>query len=159
MQDSRGRDPESIFHLRLVAEQISTHLLAEAITALAEREQWDLELSFQIDLVLEELVQNVVSYGYPDGREGEVEIEIRRIPGRLLIRIEDDGDAFDPFSLETPDTQSGLQERRIGGLGVHFAKEFTDGHAYRRVNGRNRIDLEKKLSKDRSGDANAASPV
>lgn len=149
--------PQSILHLRLAAEQISVHLLAESISVLAEREHWSAELSFQIDLILEELVQNVISYGYPEGGPGEVEIEIRKLSGRLLIRIEDDGIPFNPFSLGLPDTESALMERGIGGLGVHFAREYADVHAYSRANGRNRIDLEKAVKESPSvGGAYAA---
>ncbi len=142
--DPNPQAPEAL-RLRLPATQISTLAVAEAIEALANRHRWPDEIRFHVDLVLEELVQNTVSYGYPDGRPGEIELWIRREGPNLKIRLEDDGVAFDPFSLPEPDIDQPLRERQIGGLGVHFARTFMDSYAYRWVDGRNRIELSKRL--------------
>lgn len=155
MQDTQGDAPRTLLHLHLVAEQASVAVLAQSISDLADRECWDPSLCFQVDLVLEEIVQNVVSYGYPEGTPGAVEISILEAGGRLTLRIEDDGIPFDPFGLPEPDTDASVAERRIGGLGVHFAREMTDHHSYRRCNDRNCVELLKQtpLSRKSTGDA------
>lgn len=144
MHDIKGGHPKSLMHLELAAEQASVALLASRIADLAELEGWEDSLRFQVDLVLEELVLNIVSYGYPEGNPGQVVVSISEQGGGLLIRIEDDGIPFDPFALPEPDTGATIEERRVGGLGVHFARELTDHHAYQRLNDRNCVELVKQ---------------
>ena len=143
-----GADPQTprrLLHLRLPAEQVSLLVVAEAVEALAESNDWPTEARFHVDLVLEELVQNIVSYGFPDGRPGEFELDIDREGEDLVIVLSDNGMAFDPFSLATPDTNLPLEERSIGGLGVHFTRTLMNGYAYRRDGDRNRVELRKSL--------------
>ncbi len=133
-------------HLELPAEQDSLVVLAEAVEVLAESRSWPAEARFHVDLVLEELAQNIVSYGYPDGRPGQFEVDIQQQGNQLLIAIEDDGIAFDPFSLATPDLDLSLEERSIGGLGVHFTRTLMNTYGYQRVDGHNRVELTKSLT-------------
>ena len=137
--------------LRLPAIQLSLVRIAEAIAQMSEEESWPDNVRFHVDLVLEVLVQNIVSYGYADGRPGQIEISIRPFDEVLAILIEDDADPFDPFSLDEPDIHAPLQERSIGGLGVHFARTFMDRYSYKRVNGHNRVELTKSLQPDDPG--------
>lgn len=139
-------DHRPILRLQLAIEQASLAHLAEAIEAIGDEEGWNPTLSFQIDLVLEELVQNVIAYGYPDGREGEVFVSIDDLGGVLRLVVEDDGNAFDPLGLPVPDVEASIAERNIGGLGIHFARTLTDTQNYRRVNGRNCVELIKRYS-------------
>lgn len=140
-----GPDGTGLLHLRLQADQVSLVLLAEAVGALADAGSWPAEVRFHVDLVLEELVLNIVSYGFPDGRRGHVEVQIRERDGVLLITVEDDGIPFDPFAQAEPDLNLPLEERDIGGLGIHFARSLMDTHSYRREDGRNRVELRKSL--------------
>lgn len=134
-----------VLRLHMAAEQVGLVLIAESIASLAERECWAHELCFQIDLILEELVQNVISYGYPDGRVGTIDIAIDQDETSLSIRIEDDGIAFDPLSLPAPDTDVQVTSREIGGLGVHFARVLTDEQSYCRSPKGNCVELVKYL--------------
>lgn len=140
---SPGAAPAEPLHLRLPAEQSSLARVAEAVETRAESESWPPELRFHVDLVLEELVQNTVSYGFPDGRPGQIEVRIEQEEGALNIVVEDDGDPFDPFQMDTPDLDAPLEERAIGGLGIHFTRTLMDVCRYRRVDGHNRIELKK----------------
>jgi anti-sigma regulatory factor (Ser/Thr protein kinase) len=135
-------------HLKLPAVQDSLVELAEAVEMLTESEAWPAEVKFHVDLVLEEIAQNIISYGYPDGRSGQFDVTIQRQGDDLSIVIEDDGIPFDPFSLAEPDLDLSLDERSIGGLGVHFTRTLMDTHRYQRVGGRNRVELTKSLAED-----------
>ena len=146
MPQSPSPDHRPILRLQLAIEQASVARLAQAIEVLGDEQGWDAALSFQVDLVLEELVQNVIAYGYPDGRPGEVLISIDAVHGGLRMRVEDDGDAFDPLGLPVPDLEASIADRNIGGLGIHFARTLTDSQNYQRVNGRNCVELIKHFS-------------
>ena len=144
--------PRRLLHLRLPAEQVSLLVVAESIEALAESDDWPAEARFHVDLVLEELVQNIVSYGFPDGRPGEFELNIDREGADLIIMLSDNGVAFDPFSLAVPDTDLPLEERSIGGLGVHFTRTLMSAYGYRRDGDLNRVELRKSLDAPVSAD-------
>jgi anti-sigma regulatory factor (Ser/Thr protein kinase) len=152
MAGADRQTPRRLLRLHLPAEQVSLLVVAEAVEALAESDDWPAEARFHVDLVLEELVQNIVSYGFPDGRPGEFELTIDREGTDLIIALSDNGVAFDPFSLATPDTNLPLEERSIGGLGVHFTRTLMSAYGYRREGDRNRVELRKSLDSPISAD-------
>jgi hypothetical protein len=80
-------------------------------------------------------------YDYP----AHVPICLERDGHRVQATVEDDGKAFDPFSLGTPDIDAGLDDRAVGGLGVHLVKELMDEFDYRFIDGRNHVHLAKTL--------------
>ncbi len=61
----------------------------------------------------------------------------------IVVEITDDAKPFDPFEVQKPDTDAALEDRPIGGLGVHFVREMMDGYQYRRSRGRNIVTLTK----------------
>ncbi|WP_371346595.1 ATP-binding protein [Ancylobacter sp. IITR112] len=93
--------------------------------------------AYRLQLAIDEFFNNAVDYGYPDGRPGEIAIEVRRSGDTLLLVFSDDGDPFDPFAAPPPDLDGTLEARRIGGLGVHLVRTLCDSFAYARENGRN----------------------
>jgi serine/threonine-protein kinase RsbW len=100
-----------------------------------------------VTLALDELATNAISYGYPDGAGGEAALTITlKLEGDDLIAIlEDEGIAFDPLSTPEPDTTLSLDERKIGGLGVHFVRALMDEMTYERAGNANRLILRKRL--------------
>jgi anti-sigma regulatory factor (Ser/Thr protein kinase) len=98
-----------------------------------------------VDLVVEELFTNVVKYGR--GGDSEIEIELGRQDDRLTIRLTDH-DA-DPFDITTQakevDTTEPLEERSIGGLGIHLVKELMDEIDYSYEDRRSTITLVKRI--------------
>lgn len=93
-------------------------------------------------LATDELVSNVLNHR--EGRDKpEVEVRLGRLPdGALELEIADDGPQFDPFARAAPDTDARLEERAIGGLGIHLARTLARAAVYRRDGGRNRSRLE-----------------
>jgi serine/threonine-protein kinase RsbW len=111
------------------------------------------EVIFRVSLAIEELLTNIVSYGYGDARRHLIQVTVSVTDGAVIVRIEDDGAPFDPFARAPVDTAAGIDERRPGGLGIHLVREMIGEVAYRRSNGRNRITLRHPLA---GGDARAA---
>ena len=107
---------------------------------------WDPVFQMQLALVIEELVVNAVNYGGQPPGQGWAEVRIDAAGDGVSVTIEDNGKAFDPFSVAEPDTELDLDSRAIGGLGVHFVREMTQGHGYERVGAINRVTLFKRLS-------------
>ena len=104
---------------------------------------WPPAFAYQVELVIEELCVNVVNYG-GDGKHS-IELSMESSPTELTIDIVDDGLAFDPFSeAPAPDLQSEVEDRPIGGLGVHFVKTMMDEAHYKREADRNHVTLVKR---------------
>lgn len=117
-------------------------LLAEAGCATPAR--------MQMLLVLEEVVTNILRNAWPGGA-GQVRVftlAVEAAPAgdavEVAIETEDDGIAFDPTAAPPPDVDAALEDRAIGGLGLHFMREMTDRQVYARIAGRNRLRLERR---------------
>ncbi|MCO4764380.1 MAG: ATP-binding protein [Myxococcales bacterium] len=97
-------------------------------------------------LVVDELVTNAVTHGGCDVTSEPIAIRCWRDQDHLWLRIEDSGPAFDPFARAVPDTSLGLEERNVGGLGIHLIQQLTDDARYERVDGRNQVTLTMRLN-------------
>ena len=67
--------------------------------------------------------------------------------GTLILVMEDNGQPFDPTQDMDADVTSSLEERAIGGLGLHLVKSFADRVSYEFVAGRNRLTMEHDLTR------------
>jgi len=93
-------------------------------------------LVHRIDLCLSELVTNLIGYGYPGRAVGTVSIHGWRQGEQIVIRIDDDGIAFDPTSYVSPGLPSSLAEAAVGSRGIRLVRHFADAlHHVRRVDG------------------------
>lgn len=98
-----------------------------------------------MQVALDEVLTNVIDYGYTDDAEHKIGIRLQVIDDVLEAMIEDDGAPFDPLASTAPDLDASLQERRVGGLGIHFVKKLMTEVTYDRTGGRNRLVLTKRL--------------
>lgn len=104
--------------------------------AFAEDEILDLQLA------VEEAVSNVILHGYVNGA-GEITVRCRASDDMAEVRIEDSAPPFDPLSLPEPDTAADIENRTVGGLGIHLIRRVADGIAYRYEGGKNILVLVK----------------
>ena len=86
-----------------------------------------------------------VNYAYQDESEREIEVEIDISGKRLVITIADDGVPFNPFLQEKPDTSADIDERQIGGLGIHLVRSVMDEYDYQRHINKNVVTLVKLI--------------
>jgi sigma-B regulation protein RsbU (phosphoserine phosphatase) len=112
----------------------------------------DIQLS--LNLAVEEAVVNVINYAYPKGTEGDIEINITNslIPDlsesstEVIFTIIDQGVPFDPTTHDEADTTSELEERQIGGLGIHLIRNIMDRVEYQRDGNSNKLTMTKILN-------------
>ena len=99
-----------------------------------------------LNLALEEWVANVINYAYPKGMRGHVEVTADVSDDVLTFVIKDHGAAFDPTQHEEVDIDAELDERAIGGLGIHLIRTIMDTVEYQRTSdGYNRLVLTKRI--------------
>ena len=104
-----------------------------------------MEQVFDFEIILEELVTNVMKYGGVAAGGECCLIELVRNANHLAIHFSDEGIPFNPLEQEEVDTNLPIEERPIGGLGIHFIKKLTDTQSYERRDGRNILTLTKEL--------------
>lgn len=101
----------------------------------------DPEAAFPVLLALEEVVTNIIKYGYDDDGEHEILMEARVLPGEIVLEVTDDGREFDPLRAPPPDLEGPIEDRPIGGLGVHLLRNLAQRLAYQRVRGKNVLSV------------------
>ena len=99
-----------------------------------------------LDVILEEVVTNILKYGGLKPDAEACTVELTREKNLLKIRISDQGTPFDPLLMPEIDTNLGIEDRPIGGLGIHFVKNLTESQHYEYHEGRNVLTLTKKLT-------------
>jgi serine/threonine-protein kinase RsbW len=100
---------------------------------------------FQICLAVEEIVGNIISYGYTDDALHWINITISHKQGILIMRLEDDGIPFNPLWAQEPDCECPVEERKVGNLGIHLCKKVMDEMNYERFGDKNILILKKDL--------------
>ena len=113
---------------------------------------------FPFDLALEELFINVASYGCDEaGAPCRVELALAQKAtiakssdetpyGTVCLVIRDNGPAFNPVAREAPDLGGTIQNREIGGLGIHLTRSVMDTIDYEYKDGHNQVAVAKRIS-------------
>ena len=100
---------------------------------------------FEINLALDELFTNIISYGFADDDEHEIEVTITPQNETLCMCIEDDGVPFNPVEAQEPDLECTVEDCKIGGLGIHLIRNLMDEICYERCGEKNVLTLKKNL--------------
>lgn len=114
---------------------------------------WDVppRASFAVDLVVNEAVTNVISYGFPGAATHEISIALSDLGDAILIETLDEGLPFDPFAAPFATAAADLDSASVGGRGILLIKSFSDAYHYERVAGRNHLSVEVRKAEDSSG--------
>ncbi|MGQ0752332.1 MAG: ATP-binding protein [Betaproteobacteria bacterium] len=109
------------------------------------------EVASHMCVALDEVLSNIVKYGYTDDAVHQISLALSVADGMLIAEVEDDARPFDPLSVPAPNLDVPLEERRVGGLGVHFVRKLMSEVAYCRVGGRNRLVIKKRVESGKEG--------
>jgi serine/threonine-protein kinase RsbW len=97
--------------------------------------------AYVANLAIEEMVTNILKYGYDDTALHEILLRLEIHPGALLLVLEDDGHEFNPVTAPGPDVDGPVEERAPGGLGIHLIRKLAEQMDYERCGGRNRLTV------------------
>jgi sigma-B regulation protein RsbU (phosphoserine phosphatase) len=105
---------------------------------------------FHLTLTLDELITNIISYGYADFDEHPIDVTISLEGDSVTIRVEDDAEPFNILEAPDPELEVPLDERTkpIGGMGIHLVRTMMDHIEYAREDGRNILLLRKRICND-----------
>jgi anti-sigma regulatory factor (Ser/Thr protein kinase) len=119
--------------------------ITESVQAFAARHALPPKVTFAVNLALEEVLVNTISYGYGDSGDHMIDIHVHVEDGVLTARVEDDARPFDPTDHPRPDTTKAADDRAIGGLGIHLVRGLFDTVEYQRRGERNFLVMQKNL--------------
>lgn len=103
------------------------------------------ELVFNLNLVLEEAVSNIILYAYPKGEHENISLTAKKTENQLLFVLTDTGKEFDPTLMPDADVNLAAEDRQIGGLGIFLIRQIMNQVEYQRIDGRNVLTLGKDL--------------
>jgi anti-sigma regulatory factor (Ser/Thr protein kinase) len=118
--------------------------LKEALHEYCEFRELPSNVVFALTLSLDEVVTNVISYGYDDRDEHHIDVTLRSGQGMIEITVVDDGKPFNPLEFMTPDLKCPIDERPIGGLGIYLVKTYMNELEYKRVGVKNCLIMRKR---------------
>ncbi len=101
-----------------------------------------------INIALDELLANAHSHGRTGLDPSSVTVEVELDEERVTVTLSDDGTPFDPFGRAAPDTSLSVEERSIGGLGIHLVRQLMDQVSYQRREDHNVVILVKRLENE-----------
>ena len=132
-------------HLTLRNDVGQISLLEGFMDGFADENGLDPSLKTSLNVALEEAVSNAIMYAYPEGVEGEVYLDASRLGNSLKFTLSDKGKPFDPTAVPEVDISASVEDRPIGGLGIHLVRTIMDGVGYRRIEGKNVLTMTKNI--------------
>ena len=119
--------------------------LAIFIDELGEEFGLSPELVFNLNLVLEEAVSNVILYAYPKEEHQTISLIAKKKENQLIFVLTDSGKEFDPTQAPDADITLSAEDRPIGGLGIFLIRQIMNTVEYQRIDGKNVLTLGKEL--------------
>ena len=103
------------------------------------------DVVFNLNLVLEEAVVNVINYAYPKEEHQSIYLSAALHDDSIVFVLTDTGKEFDPTMAPEADITLSADEREIGGLGIFLIRQIMNEVKYERIEGKNVLTLEKRL--------------
>jgi serine/threonine-protein kinase RsbW len=102
----------------------------------------------RINICLDELFTNIVSYGFKDDLEHIIKFTLNLDNQLVIINIEDNGKPFNPLEKMDPDFPENVENAKIGGLGIHIIRNLMDNVSYEREQGNNKLTMKKNIQEE-----------
>ena len=135
---------------RLVVQNELAELerLAEFLSQFGTEHNLSEDLSFELNLALEEIFCNIVKHGYQDEACHQITVSLALSEGTVSLSVADDAPAFNPLEAPEPILDRPLEDRPIGGLGIHIVRRVMEDVEYRREGDRNILLMKKRVEKN-----------
>jgi anti-sigma regulatory factor (Ser/Thr protein kinase) len=117
--------------------------VSQRLKDFAAQQGLDPQVLRDLDLALEEVLANIISYGYADEGEHRIAVSLEVRSGEIRVEVDDDARPFNPLEAPEVDTTTPPDERPVGGLGIHLVRQLMDGLEYRRQGDRNHLTMRK----------------
>ena len=136
---------EGSITIRLPADVREIERLNRLVRQFGELHEIPSRTLYAVNLALDEVVTNVVLYGFESSAGQEVAVRVETVGSDLRSEVVDGGREFNPLSAPVPDLTVALEERALGGLGIHLVRSLMDRVEYRRENAKNVLTMRKRI--------------
>ena len=103
-------------------------------------------LRYHLLVSIEEILTNIIKYGFDEQGVHPIHITFRLVLENVEMEFEDRGREFNPLEVDEPNLETAIEDRQLGGLGIHLVKKMVDVAEYRREGDRNILLLRKSKS-------------
>ena len=117
-----------------------THVL-QLVNVFLEPRELQSKLVYAVNLILEEILVNIIKYGYDHEDSREIEVRIGVEEEEVALTVVDDGKEFNPLTVPPPDHSKSAMERIEEGLGLHFVRHMRNAMEYRREGDKNILSI------------------
>lgn len=137
----------TLFEMKILNKKDDLRKLLDQIDSFLARHCKNPAVINKIVMCMDELVTNVISYGHADNTDHDIRISAQVQPAshEVIITITDDGEEFDPTNPNKPNIRHPVEQRKIGGLGLHIVSSILDKMTYKHENGMNILTITKSL--------------
>ena len=97
-------------------------------------------------IALDEIISNTIEYGYEKYSDDKIKVNFLIDQTNLVIEIIDNTKSYNILERDDPDISKSIEEKPIGGLGVHLVKSLMNEVKYACINGKNHLTLIKQLN-------------
>lgn len=118
--------------------------LSQVVNEFGEANHLSPKVVYALNLSLDEIITNIIYYGYDNTKEHHIIIRISLKDEELTAEVEDAGRPFNPLEAAKPDLAKPLEERQVGGLGIHLIMNLMDTVEYKRQGNKNLLVMKKK---------------
>ena len=98
-----------------------------------------------IQMALDELLTNIVNYGYEDSDEHKIDVRFGINDDAVRVEIIDDSKPYNILEQENPDISLSVEDKPIGGLGIFLIKKLMSNVDYYTKEGKNHLVMTKEL--------------
>ena len=136
---------EGSITIRISADVKEIERLNRLVRQFGELHEIPSRTLYAVNLALDELVTNVVLYGFENPAGEEVCVSISTAGAELLASVSDAGREFNPLNAPLPDLTASLGDRELGGLGIHLVRSLMDHVRYERAGEKNVLTVRKRI--------------
>ena len=134
-------DPGNIFERRFANRLDDLSRVVAEVARFMEDRKVSERAAYVTHLAIEEMVTNILKYGYDDDAAHDISLRLELLPDALVVLLEDDGHEFNPLAAPEPDVNQPPEQRAPGGLGIHLVRKLAETMEYQRCGRRNRLTI------------------
>lgn len=139
-------------HMELAPRLSAISSLAEVIEEFGQNHDIPDAQIYFVNLEIDELMTNYVAYAYHRVKRPRMLVTLRAFANKLVLVVTDSGPPFNPLEAPEADLTSEMDERRVGGMGLHLVRQYADRIDYRCIDDQNILSLEHKFDGKEKGE-------
>lgn len=137
------------YELRVASRIENIEKINDFVNEKLDQIKCPMKIKMQINIAIDEIFGNIAYYAYsPKVGQATIQMEINQNPLSVILTFIDSGIPFNPLQKESPDIKLSVEDRKIGGLGIHIVKKSMDKLSYQYKDNKNILTISKIINFD-----------